>query len=100
MKGCRHVRGRTLRTGLDEANNWRRWLLRAPPEWPHHCRAAEKRDELATPHSITSSASAKSLSGTVRLSAFAVLRLMMISNLVDCNTGRLAGFSPLRTLPA
>jgi hypothetical protein len=35
-------------------------------------RAAEQRDELATPHSITSSASAKSLSATVKLSAFAV----------------------------
>src|SRR4051812_20582707 len=51
-------------------------------------------------HSITSSASAKSLSGTVKLRAFAVLRLMMNSNLVDCKTGRLAGFSPLRTRPA
>jgi putative tryptophan/tyrosine transport system substrate-binding protein len=31
------------------------------------------------------------------VSAFAVLRLITISNLVDCRTGRSAGFAPLRT---
>jgi Potassium-transporting ATPase A subunit len=39
------------------------------------------------------------LSGTVRPSAFAVLRLMTSWTLVDCTTGRSAGFSPLRTRP-
>src|SRR5882762_6475349 len=47
-------------------------------------------------HSITSSARPSSESGTVRPSAFAVLRLMISSALVDCWTGRSAGFSPLR----
>src|SRR6185312_8702594 len=47
-------------------------------------------------HSITSSASASSLSGTVRPSAFAVLRLITSANLVDAWIGRAAGFSPLR----
>jgi hypothetical protein len=37
--------------------------------------------------------------GTVRPSAFAVLRLNTSSNLVGCCTGRLAGFSPLRRRP-
>src|SRR5258705_9710755 len=46
-------------------------------------------------HSITSSASASSLSGTVRPSAIAALRLMTSSNLVGNRNGRSAGFAPL-----
>ena|SRR5215472_15871792 len=59
-------------------------------------RAAEQRDELATLHSITSSAVASSLSGTVSPSALAVFRLITSSYLVGACTGRSAGFSPLR----
>ncbi len=59
-------------------------------------RAAEQRDELAPPHSITSSASASSRSGTFRPSVLAVLRLMTSSNLVGCWTGNSAGLAPLR----
>src|SRR5262249_43358112 len=73
-------------------------LLRACREWPRG-RAANKRDELAAPHSITSAASARSESGTVRPSVLAVLRLMISSAFVACWTGRSAGFSPLRTRP-
>jgi hypothetical protein len=51
---------------------------------------------FATFYSITSSARASSVGGTVRLSALAVLRLITSSTFVDCCTGRLAGFSPLR----
>ena len=47
-------------------------------------------------YSITSSARASSGSGIVRLSALAVLRLMINSTLVDCWTGRSAGFVPRR----
>jgi hypothetical protein len=47
-------------------------------------------------HSITSSAMASNLSGTVRPSALAVLRLITSSNLVGCCTGRSAGLSPLK----
>jgi hypothetical protein len=54
-------------------------LLRAHRERPR-CRAAEQRNERAALHSITSSASASSLSGTSCLSAFAVLRLITSSN--------------------
>ena len=43
---------------------------------------------------------ASSVGGTVRPSALAVLRLITNSNLVDCMTGRSAGFSPLRIRPA
>src|SRR5262249_3876294 len=47
-------------------------------------------------YSITSSASASSLSGILRPSALAVLRLMTSSYLVGACTGRSPGFSPLR----
>ena len=51
-------------------------------------------------YSITSSARPSSDSGTARPSAFAACRLMRNSILVDCWTGRFAGFSPLRMRPA
>ena len=50
-------------------------------------------------YSITSSALTSSVFGTLKPSAFAVLRLMTNSNLVGCITGRSAGFSPLRIRP-
>jgi hypothetical protein len=53
--------------------------------------------DLVDRYSITSSASASSLSGTVRPSALAVLRLMTSSNLTRAWTGSSLGFSPLRT---
>src|SRR5262245_51847168 len=75
-------------------------LLRARHDRPSRRRTAEQRDELAAAdHSITSSASASTLSGIVMPSALALLRLMAISNFVGCSTGRSAGFSPLRILP-
>jgi hypothetical protein len=52
-------------------------------ERPHR-RAAEKPDELAPPHSITSSAVNKSVGGIVSPSALAVLRLITNSYLVGC----------------
>jgi len=74
-------------------------LLRARRERPRGSRAAEQRDERAPLHSITSSASASSVGGTVRLSAFAVPMLMTSSNAVGCMTARSAGVVPLRILP-
>jgi hypothetical protein len=47
-------------------------------------------------YSITSSARASRVSGTLRPSAFAVLRLIANSYLVGCCTGRSAGLAPLR----
>src|SRR5437016_3144582 len=73
-------------------------LLRACRERPRHRRAAEKRDELAARHSITSSARASSVGGTVRPSALAVVRLITRSNLVGCWIGRSPGFAPRRIL--
>src|SRR5262245_43462557 len=72
-------------------------LLRARDERPRR-RAAEQRDELAPLHSITSSASESRLSEILIPSALAVLRLITVSNLVGCSTGRSAGFAPLRIL--
>src|SRR5437763_14068718 len=77
-----------------------RLLLRPRRERPRCCCAAKQRDELPPPHSITSSAVESSVGGTVRPSILAVVRLMTSSKLVDCTTGRLAGFSPLRMRPA
>src|SRR5262245_16233641 len=64
-----------------------RGLLRARRKRPRG-RSAEEGDELAAPHSITLSARTRIESGTVRPSAFAVLRLMTNSNLIGCSTGR------------
>jgi hypothetical protein len=50
-------------------------------------------------YSITSSARARMPGGTVRPNALAVSRLITSSNLIDCMTGRSAGFSPLRIRP-
>ena len=62
--------------------------VRTRRERPRDRCTAEQRDELAPIHSITSSASASSLSGTVRPSALAVLRLILSANLVGCSTRR------------
>src|SRR5262249_45954203 len=69
-------------------------LLRVRRERPCNSRAAEKRDELAAFHSITSSASRRKESRTVRPSAFAAIILTISSNLIGDCTGRSAGFSP------
>src|SRR5262249_18752220 len=74
-------------------------LLRARRDRPRYRRPAEQRDEVAPPHSITSSASCCNCRGALRPRAFAVLRLITSSNLVGCSTGRSAGLSPLRIRP-
>jgi hypothetical protein len=79
-------------------------LLRARRERPCGCCAAEKGDELAPLHSITSSSRSRNDSGIVRPSVLAVVRLITNSNLVGCSTGMAAGFAPhyalMRTKPA
>src|SRR5207247_1228747 len=49
-------------------------------------------------HSITSSAVICMISGTVRPSALAVLRLIARSSLAGCSTGKSAGLVPRRIL--
>ena len=53
---------------------------------------------IASDHWITSSARCRSDCGMLRPSAFAVLRLMIRSNLVGCSTGMSPGFAPFRIL--
>src|SRR5262249_8677977 len=79
-----------------EGQDRHRRLLRARRERPRRRCAADEGDELAAPHSITSSARASSVGGTSRPSALAVLRLITNSYLVGACTGRSPGFSPLR----
>src|SRR5262249_5952160 len=74
-------------------------LLRARREWPRGGRAGEQRDELASLHSITSSARASSVGGTVRPSTLAVVRLITSSNLVGNSIGRSPALAPFRILP-
>src|SRR6266487_6943167 len=83
------------RSAVEEPDHRQPRLLRVRPERPRS-RAAEQCNEFAAPHSITSSARASRLSGTVRPRALAVLRLITSSYLVGACTGRSAGFSPLR----
>src|SRR4029434_3607911 len=99
---------------MKKSNHRHSRLLRVHRERPRGRCAADERDELAAfhclppvlrnrsnagPYSITSSAMASSPGGKLRPNALAVLRLITNSNLLDCMTGRLAGFSPLRIRP-
>src|SRR5262249_11926499 len=100
MKRAYHGCEAVGQSAVEEPDHRHRRLLRARRERPRGRRAAEQQYELAALHSITSSASASSLSGIWRPSALAVLRLITNSNLVGCSTGNSAGFAPLRILPA
>src|SRR5262249_28615906 len=73
-------RGRTRsgRTGAEPTNHRHRRLLRACRERPRGRGAAEQRDDLAPPHSITSSATDSSVGGTVRPSMVAVYAYLAI----------------------
>src|SRR5262249_43380246 len=64
------------------------------------CDAPQHEGGGRAPYSITSSARASSAGGTSRPSAFAALRLITNSNLVDCTTGRSSGLAPLGIRPA
>src|SRR5262249_4640977 len=100
-KSAQAFRDSVRRSRIEEANHRYRRGLRVGCQWPCSPRAAEQRDELAARyHSITSSAPASSVVGRSTPSVLAVFRLITSSNLVDCITGRSAGFSPLRTRPA
>jgi hypothetical protein len=78
------------------------------PQWPNQAAPSPPtskirdvdlpfpRDDSTTHYWITSSAVANSVSGMVRPSALAVLRLMANTNLVSSWIGRSPGFSPLR----
>src|SRR6516225_96807 len=71
-------------------------LVRTGYERPCRCHGPDQRDEVATPHSITSSARSRMDEGTSRPSTFAVLRLTTRSKLIGAWTGSSLGFAPLR----
>src|SRR5262249_14909936 len=73
-------------------------LLRAHRERPRHRRTTEQRDELAPPHSITSSARTNNVIGNSMPIALAAFRLTISSNFVGCSTGRLEGLAPRKIL--
>src|SRR5262245_56651912 len=74
----------------------RRRLLRMCCKRPCRSHASEQADEVAPPHSITSSARASSVGGISRPMAFAALRLIVSSNFVGCSIGRSAGLAPCK----
>src|SRR5262249_18809350 len=77
--------------------DYRPSLLR--PKWERpHCRAAENRNELAPPHSITSSARTRTCIGIFILRVSAVLRFRVVKNLVGCWIGSSLGFAPFKSL--
>jgi hypothetical protein len=87
------VHDQTVRFGIVSGLHSRQTAV---PGWatkrlPHRNKAAS--------YSISSSARARSESGTVMPSVFAVVRLMISLNRVGCSTGRSPGFSPLRMRP-
>ena len=71
-------------------------LLRAGGKRPRCCQAADKRDEIPPPHSITSSARVISDCGKVSPIAAAALRLTESVNLAGSWTGRSPGRVPRR----
>src|SRR5262249_34253115 len=87
------------RPAADKPDHRHRRLLRARRQRPRGSRAADKRDEIAPRHSITSLALASKVAGTVMPSILAICALMTNSNLVDCTTGKSTGFAPLRMRP-
>jgi hypothetical protein len=66
---------------------------------PRASSRAAMRVRPAGPYSITSSACASKIAGTIRPSPFAVFMLMTSSNRVGWITGKSAGFSPFRMRP-
>src|SRR5262249_12813364 len=81
-KFTQSARHRLLRSAVKEPNHRHCRLLCGRRERPRRRCAADERDELAAPHSITSSARASSDGGTSSASALAVLRLITSSNFV------------------
>src|SRR5215813_13734874 len=99
---CQQARRRLRRIRMHISDDRNARLLRARRERPkkrsRRRRTAEQRYELAALHSTTSSASASTVGGISRPSAFAVFRLMTNSNLVGRWIGRSAGLAPFRIL--
>jgi hypothetical protein len=98
-----HYANKRVARILRQSWNPRSLLLRRKRKFSAAGGTSEKcQQETHAPHhyqlySITSSAATSRPGGTVRPSAFAVLRLTTRRNRVGCSSGRSAGFSPFRT---
>src|SRR5262249_19573020 len=92
------VRLRSGRSAMRITDHWNDRLLRTRHQRPSRRRAAEQRDELATLHSITSSARKRIDVGNTIPKPFAVFRLMTSSNVVGNSAGSSAGLAPRSTL--
>ena len=73
---------------------------REPPAYDGHAPISRVALQQDWAYSITSSARASSIGGTVRPSALAVMRFTTRSNLVGCSTGISPGFVPRKILSA
>src|SRR5262245_62026011 len=71
---------------------------RAEPPLPSRAISGREQSQQGSSYSITSSARASSVSGTVIPSALAVFILMTSLKRVGCSTGKSAGWAPLRIL--
>src|SRR5262249_23539106 len=96
-ESAQKVPDRFGRLHVEKPDDRHRRLLRARRERPRR-RTAEERDEVATFHSITSSARASNVAGISRPSTFAGVRLTTRSNLIGCSIGISAGLAPRRIL--
>src|SRR5262249_35548695 len=92
---------RLCREGVDPLDRCKRFQVIHPPFLDLAWRKGSFISNLPLwfLYSITSSASASSLSGTSSRSALAVLRLITSSNFVGCSTGKSAGLAPFRIRP-
>src|SRR6516225_7314757 len=95
-KSTHHIRIFSGECAIEKSDHRHRGLLRARRERPCSRRAAEQRDELPAPHSMTSSARESSVGGMVRPSILAVFVLMTNRSLVGNSTGKSAGLAPFR----
>src|SRR6516225_6094812 len=93
-----HLRGGRTRAAAQIPDHRHPRLLRPRRERPRRCRPPEKRYELTSFHSITSSATNRMSRLIVSPTALAAFRLMTSSNLVGRSTGKSAGFAPLSIL--
>jgi hypothetical protein len=98
-KFAQRFRESIRRLAVEKANDRTHVLLRMRRQRTRGCHAANKRDELAEPHSITSSASKRMEVGKSSPSDLAAFKLTTSSNLVDCITGSSASLAPLSMRP-
>src|SRR5262245_281298 len=92
---CRHIKEKIADITYFTSRNTKRYGV-GNFRGPRSAISGREQSQQNPLYSITSSASESRLSEILMPSASAVLRLITVSNLVGCSTGRSAGFAPLR----